>query len=124
MDITPFVPADRQLVIGYGDLGFTITKVRYEGSVLVFPDRVVAWPVTSFAELTVESLAPVVAAQPQPTILIIGCGKGMQAVPRDLRATLRAEGIVIEAMDTGAACRTYNVLMTEGRDVAAAFIAV
>ena len=124
MDITPFVPADRQLVIGYGDLGFTITKVRYEGSVLVFPDRVLAWPLTSFAELTVDSLAPVLAAQPRPTILIIGCGKGMQAVPRELRATLRAEGVVIEAMDTGAACRTYNVLMAEGRDVAGAFIAV
>ena len=124
MDITPFVPADRQLVNGYGDLGFTITGIRYEGSVLVFPDRVLPWSVTAFADLTEESLAAVVAAEPRPDILIIGCGKSMQAVPRDLRARIRSAGIVIEAMDTGAACRTYNVLLTEDRRVAAAFIAV
>jgi len=124
MDLTPFVPGDRQLVISYGDLGFTITGIRHDGSVLVFPDRVVPWAVTNFAELTVESLAAVVAAAPRPEILIIGCGKGMQFVPRDLRAQLRAQGVVIEAMDTGAACRTYNVLLTEDRRVAAALIAV
>ena len=124
MDLTPFVSADRQLVNGYGDLGFTITGVRYDGSVLVFPGQVVPWPIAAFADLTVDALAAVVAAEPKPDILIIGCGKGMQAVPRDLRAQIRAAGIVIEAMDTGAACRTYNVLLAEDRRVAAALIAV
>ena len=124
MDITPFIPADRMLVKSYGDLGFTITGQRYDGSVLVFPDRVLAWPVTSFEQLSLESLAPVREASPRPALLLIGCGMGMQAVPRELRAALRAEGIVVEAMDTGAACRTYNVLLGEDRSVAAAFIAV
>lgn len=124
MDITPVVSADRQLIHGYGDLGFTITGLRHEGSVLVFPDRTLAWPVAAVAELTLDALAPILAAEPRPAVLLLGCGKGMSVLPRDIKAALRAHGIVVEPMDTGAACRTYNVLLTEGRDVAAALIAV
>ena len=124
MDITPVVAADRQLIHGYGDHGFTITGLRHEGSVLVFPGCTQAWPVTSMAELSLESLAPILAAEPRPAVLLLGCGKGMSVVPREIKAALREAGIVVEPMDTGAACRTYNVLLTEGRDVAAALIAV
>lgn len=124
MDITPVVSADRQLIIGYGDAGFTITGIRHEGSVLVLPTQTLAWPVRSVAELTVDSLAPILATDPTPSVLLLGCGKGMSVVPREVKAALRAVGIVVEPMDTGAACRTYNVLLTEGRDVAAALIAV
>lgn len=124
MDITPVVAADRQLIHGYGDHGFTITGLRHEGSVLVFPDRTLAWPVTSVAELSLDALAPILAAEPRPAVLLLGCGKGMSVVPREIKAALRDAGIVVEPMDTGAACRTYNVLLTEGRDVAAALIAV
>jgi uncharacterized protein len=124
MDITPVVAADRQLIHGYGDHGFTITGLRHEGSVLVFPDRTQAWPVTSMAELSLDALAPILAAEPRPAVLLLGCGKGMSVVPREIKAALREAGIVVEPMDTGAACRTYNVLLTEGRDVAAALIAV
>ncbi|HLO78801.1 MAG TPA: Mth938-like domain-containing protein [Magnetospirillum sp.] len=124
MDITPVVSADRQLISGYGDLGFTISGIRHEGSVLVLPTRTLPWAVTAMAELTVESLAPILTAEPRPAVLMLGCGKGMSLVPRDIKAALRAAGIVVEPMDTGAACRTYNVLLTEGRDVAAALIAV
>ena len=76
--------------------------------------------------VTSESLAEVTAAgrAGEVEILLLGCGPRMAPVPRPLRETLRAAGIVIEAMDTGAACRTYNVLMSEGRRVAAALIAV
>jgi len=124
MDITPVVAADRQLSHGYGDHGFTITGLRHEGSVLVFPDRTQAWPVTSMAELSLDALAPILVAEPRPAVLLLGCGKGMSVVPRAIKAALRDAGIVVEPMDTGAACRTYNVLLTEGRDVAAALIAV
>lgn len=124
MDITPVVAADRQLIHGYGDHGFTITGLRHEGSVLVFPGCTQAWPVTSMAELSLDALAPILAAEPRPAVLLLGCGKGMSVVPREIKAALREAGIVVEPMDTGAACRTYNVLLTEGRDVAAALIAV
>lgn len=124
MDITPVVAADRQLIHGYGDGGFTITAIWYEGSVLVLPSATLAWEVGDMAALSVESFAPILEAQPRPAVLLLGCGKGMQPVPREVRAALRSAGIVVEPMDTGAACRTYNVLLTEGRDVAAALIAV
>lgn len=124
MDITPVVSADRQLIIGYGDAGFTITGIRHEGSVLVLPTQTLAWAVRSVADLTMDDLAPILAAEPRPAVLLLGCGKGMTVVPREIKNALRNAGIVVEPMDTGAACRTYNVLLTEGRDVAAALIAV
>jgi uncharacterized protein len=124
MDVTPLVSTGAQLVKGYGDLGFTISGVRHEGSVLVFPMATLPWTVTSMAELTIASLEPFLTAEKRPQVLMLGCGKGMSVVPRDIKAALKAAGIVVEPMDTGAACRTYNVLLTEGRDVAAALIAV
>lgn len=124
MDITPLVTTGSQVILGYGDLGFTISGVRHEGSVLVLPKATLAWSVTTMAELTMASLEPLLTAEQRPSVLMLGCGKGMSVVPRDIRAALKAAGIVVEPMDTGAACRTFNVLLTEGRDVAAALIAV
>jgi uncharacterized protein len=126
MDLTPLIPQGRQIVESYGDGRFRISGALHEHSVLVFPDRTVAWPVADIASLTLESLAPIVAAgeSGEINLLLIGCGPRMTMIPAALRASLRAKGIVTEPMDTGAACRTYNVLAAEGRKVAAALIAV
>lgn len=124
MDVTPVVSSESQLIQGYGDLGFTISGTRHQGSVIVFPTRTMAWDVASMADLSIAALEPILSADAKPGVLILGCGRGMSVVPRELKAALRAAGIVVEPMDTGAACRTYNVLLTEGRDVAAALIAV
>ncbi len=70
------------------------------------------------------SLEPIRAAEPAVEILMLGCGGRFAMVPAELRQALRAEGIALEAMDTGAACRTYNVLLAEDRRVAAALIAL
>jgi uncharacterized protein len=124
MDVTPQIPAGSQVVEGYGDGGFTISGRRWEGSVLVLPNRTQAWAAQTATGLTLADLADIVAAEPRPEILILGMGVGMEMVARDLRIALRGAGIIIEPMGTGAACRTYNVLLTEGRRVAAALIAV
>lgn len=124
MDITPIVPADRQLVKAYGDGGFRIAGTAYTGSVLIFPDRTQPWPVSDVDGITAESLKPFVDAQTRPQILVVGTGPKMAFIPPALRAYCREYGIVLEVMDTGAACRTYNVLLTEDRSVAAALIAV
>lgn len=124
MDITPVVGSEFQLISGYGDGGFTVSGVRHEGSVLILPRRTLAWPVVAVADMSVASVQPVIDDQPRPAILLVGGGRSMAVLPRGLRDALRALGIVVETMDTGAACRTYNVLLTEGRDVAAALIAV
>lgn len=125
MDVTPLIPEGRQVVESYGGSRFRVTGTVYESSILVFPDRTLTWPVTGFEQIDAESLAAFHAeGMPPVDILLIGCGRQMRFIPADLRATLRAHGIVIDAMDTGAACRTYNVLMSEDRRVAAALIAV
>ncbi len=124
MDITPQIPVGRTIIQGYGAGGFTIEGKRVTGSMLVFPDRLVAWPVAAFDQVTPESLSAVTAAVPAVEILLIGSGAQMLLAPAALRAALRDAGIALDVMDTGAACRTYNVLLAEERRVAAALIAV
>jgi len=121
MELTPLVPTDRQIIERYGENGFRIAGVIYHGSVLVFPDRTLSWQVASAADVTQESLAPVVE-HGGTRILLLGLGRSMRAMPTMLRKTLRVAGIVLEPMDTGAACRTFNVLVAEDRPVAAALL--
>lgn len=121
MDITPVIAADRQLIQGYGDLGFTISGTRHNGSVIVFPSRSFAW---AGELLSPACLSAVIEAEDRPEILLVGCGRSMMPLPRELKVALRASGIIAEPMDTGAACRTYNILLAEERRVAAALVAV
>ena len=121
--IPPIAP-ERQLVQGYGAGGFMVSGIRHQGSLLVFPDRVLPWPVTAPGELDLASLEPVRAASPAPDILVIGLGPTFSLFPPPLRRAIREWGIVVEAMATPAACRTYNVLLAEERRVAAALIAM
>ena len=123
-DISPVVPQGRQVVESYGDGRFRISGTVWNGSILLRPDAVTAWPVADFRDLTLESLATLTAGEDIPEILLIGCGSRAELLPRILRDAIRARGMVADAMDTGAACRTYNVLMAEDRRVAAALIAV
>ncbi len=123
MDITPVVGAGRQLINAYGNGQFRIANQVYRGSVLVFPDRTVPWAVASMADVTWPSLAEVRAAE-AVEVLLLGCGTKAGILPEAVRAGLDEAGIVAECMDTGAACRTFNVLLAEERRAAAALIAV
>jgi len=123
MDITPLIPAGRQVIEGYSASGFRVSGALYAGSVLVFVDRTELWPVSSLGAATLDRFAPVVA-RGDVEILLLGCGRRPGIVPPALRQGLRASGIVVDTMDTGAACRTYNVLLAEERRVAAALIAL
>lgn len=123
MEITPVVSGGRQLIESYGGGGFQVSGARYRGSVLVTPERTLAWPVAAIRDLTPESLDPLLAFGALDVVLL-GCGPAMALIPADLRTAVRARGLALEPMDTGAACRTYNVLMSEQRQVAAALVAV
>ncbi|MEO5373833.1 MAG: Mth938-like domain-containing protein [Alphaproteobacteria bacterium] len=122
--LTPPAPRGRSLIQGYGDGGFRIGGLFHAGSVLVFADAVEAWPVPEPAGITLDSLAAVTAAGRAVDLLLVGCGRARAVLPESLRQYLRRAGIVAEAMDTGAACRTFNILLAEERRVAAALIAV
>jgi uncharacterized protein len=124
MDITPQVPAGRQIIQSYGSGGFRVSSTRHDGSILVFPDRTLVWSVAAFAAATIESLVEIAASRPKVELLLLGTGAAMLPVPAALRAHFRGLGVMVDAMDTGAACRTYNVLMAEERRVAAALIAL
>jgi uncharacterized protein len=124
MDVTPLIPTGRKVIDAYGGGGFRISGESFAGSILLFPDRVLPWPVVDFAQVTRDSLAAFVGHAPAVELLLLGCGSRTGLFDPALRRELRAAGLIVEAMDTGAACRTYNVLLSEERRVAAALIAV
>jgi uncharacterized protein len=115
---------NRQIIQAYGGGGFRISGRSWTGSVLVFVDRTIAWPPLSAEEVDAGSLARVAAVEPRLEILLLGCGPTLAALPPTLRGRLGKAGPVVDAMDTGAACRTFNVLAAEGRRVAAALLAL
>ena len=98
--------------------------MSHRGSILATPSGIRIWPVTSFAEVTLESLQPVLDEAETIDFLILGIGHDIAFLPPSLRDPFKAAGITIEAMATPAAARTYNVLVGEERRVAAALIAV
>jgi uncharacterized protein len=121
VDVTPLIPAGRQVVESYGPGGFRVSGVTYRGAILVFAEAVQPWSAARVDDITAASLAPVME-HGDIEILLLGCGACMVPVAQDLRQVLRDKGIVVDAMDTGAACRTYNVLLAEERRVAAALL--
>lgn len=124
-DITPLIPEGRQVIQSYGSGGFRISGVDHRGSVIVFPTHTVPWNVAALAEATADNLAPVTGSGVHVAVLLVGAGRAPPGLLMpELRKTLRQAGVVAEVMDTGAACRTFNVLMAEERRVAAALIAV
>lgn len=123
MDITPLVPQGRQIIQGYANGRFRVSSVVYDGAVVVFPESTQNWGVTkTMAELTPDDFAPLIAVADQLDVVLVGCGATLNGMPLALRQALKDRGITVEFMDTGAACRTYNVLMAEGRRVAAALL--
>ncbi|MBM3618852.1 MAG: hypothetical protein FJX23_09985 [Alphaproteobacteria bacterium] len=124
MDVTPPIPKGRQLIDAYGEGGFRIAGEEHRGSVAVLPTQTVAWTAEDISALSPESLAPIFASEEPVELLLVGCGNGFAQIPRAVREAAKARRITIDAMDTGAACRTYNILMAEGRRVAALLIAV
>lgn len=124
MDITPLVPEGQQIIDSYGPGMFRVSGTVHRGSVLVFPDRTIGWHVSGLDALSADDFAEICASEPAVDVLLIGCGERMQLIPAAVKGALRRDGIGVEPMDTGAACRTFNVLVAEGRRVAAALIAL
>lgn len=117
MDVTPLIPAGRQIIQQYRAGGFRISGQEYAGAVIVFPERTIAWPVAG--ELSLSSFDMMKPYAPDLDILLVGTGSAQIFFPPALRQALKAQGLLADVMDTGAACRTYNVLMAEGRRIAA-----
>jgi uncharacterized protein len=124
VDTTQPAPEGRQLVQSYRAGEFTIAGLVHRGSILLLPERALAWSVSEAGQITADSLAELRHASSEIEILIVGMGAKFAMLPPSLRAELKGWGVVAESMATPAACRTYNLLASEGRRVAAALIAV
>lgn len=114
----------RAPVDSYGNGRFRFADMENRGSILCLPSGIHDWPVQSMSGLSLGDLSKAIAEAGQFNFLLLGTGKDIAPVPRPLREALKAKGIVVEPMGTGAAVRTYNVLLAEDRMVAAALIAI
>jgi uncharacterized protein len=113
-----------QQIQAYGGGAFRVAGVRFEGSVLVHAERTDTWSARKVEDISAASVADLAAQAPLGVLVIIGCGRRFLPMPSALRQELAAAGVHVEWMDTGAACRTFNLLVSEGRDVRAALLAV
>jgi uncharacterized protein len=118
-----FVPG-RHLIDSYGNGGFRFAEMSHRGSILALPSGVRAWPVAQASDIDEASLAGAFAEADSIDLLLLGTGAEVAAVPNALRLRLREAGIGLDVMQTGAAARTYNILVGENRKVGAALIAV
>ena len=108
-------------VTAYGPDFIDINQTRHHGHLLVSPDRpVTPWSVTGFAALRSEDFEAL--ADLAPEVVLLGTGQRQRFVAPSLTAPLARRGVGVECMTTAAACRTYNILMAEGRRVVAAFL--
>jgi uncharacterized protein len=107
----------------YGNGGFRFAGLSHRGSLMCLPDGIWAWPVAAPQAITPATLGLVFDRAPRLDLFILGTGRDAWTVPPALRERLRAHSLKWEAMPTSAAIRTYNVLVAEGRRVAAGLIA-
>jgi uncharacterized protein len=121
----PFGFYPQQVAIdAYGDGGFRFAGMGHRGSLLVLPGGVRSWPPTDAGTLTMADFALVLDERDRIDFLLLGTGTAQMLPSAELRRGFEAAGLGLEAMSTGAAARTFNVLLAERRRVAAALIAV
>ncbi len=120
---SPHLPTPAQIE-AYGNGGFRFGGMSHRGSLLCLPDGVWAWPVKDVSEITTTALQPALARGNVLDVFLIGVGRDPWPLPERLRTRFRDLGVSVDTMATGAAVRTYNVLLAENRRVGAGFIAV
>ncbi|MDA0781089.1 MAG: Mth938-like domain-containing protein [Rickettsiales bacterium] len=123
MDITPVIPKGQNVIKGYGNMTFKVNDDEHNSSIIVLPEEVFVWQVESHQDISVNSFNDVISYD-ELEILLIGCGLEHKPLDSNIAIELQKKGVGVEIMTTGAACRTYNVLLAEGRKVAAALIPV
>ena len=120
---TPHFPRSAP-IDGYGKGGFAFADMSHRGSLLCLPDSIWAWDVTEPSQIDRHALQRIFDAANKIDTLIVGTGTAVWIPPAPLRSALRSVNVVLDAMQTGPAIRTYNVMIGERRRVAAALIAV
>lgn len=122
MDVTPLIARDRQVIQSYSGGKFRVSGTVFEGAVIVTPEKAESWAAPGFDELAAGHFDSLSDKSGEIDVVLLGSGAVMRFLPPALRNELKNKRLKVEVMDTGAACRTYNVLMAEGRRVAAALL--
>jgi uncharacterized protein len=114
----------RAPIDAYGNGGFRFADMSHRGSILCLPSGIYGWQPADLKKLVPADFDAFVAEADEIEILLVGTGMDLKPLPGEIRAALRQKGISADPMSTGAAVRTYNVLLAEDRAVAAALVAV
>jgi len=123
MDVTPLVKEGAQIIQSYAGGGFRVSGALYEHAVLVFLEKTVKWDVSGDVKALSEAdFVPLIDVAEEIDVVLLGTGKSLVFLDPTLRDALKGQGLHVEVMDSGAACRTYNVLMAEGRRVVCALL--
>jgi uncharacterized protein len=108
----------------YGDGGFRFANMSHHGSLLCVPSGIYGWELKDPSAFSAAAFQRVFEEHEDIEVLLIGSGLDLRPLPADLQEKFREAGIMADPMSTGAAVRTFNVLLSEGRAVAAALLAV
>lgn len=123
MDVTPLVKAGSRIIQSYAGGVFKISGEVYQGGVIVREDSVESWGISgSVRDFTLEDFQPLIDLSADVDVVLLGCGDRIEFLSAPMKTALKAKGLHVDVMDSGAACRTYNVLMAEGRRVVAALV--
>jgi len=115
-------PAQVQVIRTYGPGHFLISERDWREPVLVTPGASTPWAVTRAEDLSPDNVAAARQGAAPAELLVVGCGPRAVFIPPAVRAAFKEAGLALEVVDSGSACRIYNVLLAEGRRVAAALI--
>lgn len=124
MDVTPLVSKGRQLIESYGDGAFKISGVVYTAPVIVFPESCFSPDYFEADQSNFRLLREVFQTSYSPSVLLYGTGNNTNLIPEIEKEFVRQQNCVLDIMNTGAACRTFNVLCAEDRRVAAVLFPV
>jgi uncharacterized protein len=114
----------RAPIDAYGNGGFRFADMSHRGSILCLPSGIYGWEKQEDGSLTLDDLSRVLDEAGDIEVLLVGTGKEIRLLPPEVKAALKERRIISDPMSTGAAVRTFNVMLAENRAVAAALIAV
>lgn len=124
MQTAPAHFPSRAPIDAYGNGGFRFADMSHRGSILIVPSGIYAWDAADMEDVTPEACAAFLREMTPPAFILLGTGATHHIPAESVRRLFADAQLGLEAMTTGAACRTYNVLLAEGRDVGAGLIAV
>jgi uncharacterized protein len=123
-DVTPLIPEGKKILQSYGAGKFTVNGEKFESSIILLPNLVIAISCKAISQLTEADITPLIENKNDIEFILVGTGNSSDFMPSNIEKKLKENQIKFEYMNTGPACRTYNVLLSEERKFASILIVV